>query len=49
MLRVSAMKTLFQFAVLALLALTPLLASEHHGAVTFNGVPVPGATVTASP
>lgn len=25
----------------------PLSASEHHGQVTFNGLPVPGATVTA--
>jgi len=26
----------------------PLLASEHHGEVTFNGLPVPGAEVTAT-
>ncbi len=26
----------------------PLLASEYHGQVTFNGLPVPGATVTAT-
>src|SRR5262245_58932721 len=25
-----------------------LLLTEHHGQVLFNGVPVPGATVTAS-
>ena len=25
-----------------------LIASEHHGVVTANGVPVPGATVTAT-
>src|SRR5690348_6285962 len=36
----------FLFALLALAA--SVLASEHHGIVKFNGVPVPGATVTAS-
>ncbi|HKE24527.1 MAG TPA: carboxypeptidase-like regulatory domain-containing protein [Bryobacteraceae bacterium] len=35
-------------ALLFLLAFAPLFASEHHGAVKFNGVAVPGATVTAS-
>ena len=30
------------------LAAIPLAASEHHGQVTFNGLPVPGAIVTAS-
>ena len=34
--------------ILLLLMALPLLASEHHGVVKFNGVPVPGATVTAS-
>src|ERR1700694_199137 len=29
------------------LALLPLIASEHHGAVKFGGLPVPGATITA--
>jgi hypothetical protein len=35
---------------LALSAVAPLLfaASEHHGQVTFGGLPVPGVTVTAS-
>jgi hypothetical protein len=37
-----------RLCALALLALFPLIASEHHGTVKFNGVPVPGATVTAS-
>ena len=26
----------------------PVLASEHHGQVTFGGVPVPGAVITAT-
>jgi trimeric autotransporter adhesin len=30
------------------LAVTALLASEHHGIVKANGIPIPGATVTAS-
>ncbi len=32
----------------ALLAVSALAAAEHHGQVTFNGFPVPGATVTAA-
>jgi len=38
------------FLCLALPALTlfPLLGAEHHGLVKFGGLPVPGATVTAS-
>ena len=32
--------------VLACLAAMPLAAAEHHGAVTYGGLPVPGATVT---
>ena len=35
------------FAILLLLAL-PAAAAEHFGRVTFNGLPVPGATVTAA-
>lgn len=35
-------------AILALCAASSLFASEHRGTVKFNGVPVPGATVTAS-
>jgi hypothetical protein len=31
-----------------MLAVCPLLASEHHGVVQFGDVPVPGATVTAT-
>src|SRR5271157_501124 len=35
--------------VLAMLALTGVAAaSEHHGQVTFGGLPLPGATVTAT-
>jgi len=26
----------------------PVMASEHHGQVTFGGVPVPGAVITAT-
>ena len=33
---------------LTLLLVLPLLASEHHGAVKFNGLPLPGATITAT-
>jgi hypothetical protein len=33
--------------ILAWLAVACLAASEHHGTVTANGLPVPGATVTA--
>ncbi len=32
----------------ACLAVTGLMASEHHGTVTASGLPVPGATVTAT-
>lgn len=34
--------------LVAWLGALSLFAAEHHGRVTFNGVPVPGATVTAS-
>src|SRR5215472_6955420 len=30
------------------MAVVPLAAAEHHGNVTFGGLPVPGATVTAT-
>jgi hypothetical protein len=40
------MKFLVALAVCALLF--PLTAAEHHGVVTFGGLPVPGATVTAT-
>jgi len=38
------------FLVCAILCVlgSPLFASEHHGQVTFNGLPVPGVTVTVS-
>src|SRR5713226_9999190 len=32
----------------ALLAVMSLAAAEHHGQVRFGGLPVPGATVTAT-
>jgi hypothetical protein len=35
-------------AVVGLLAALPLLASESAGVVKFGGLPLPGATVTAS-
>ncbi len=38
----------FGRALVAWLAATALFASEHHGVVKANGLPVPGATVTAS-
>ncbi len=34
--------------LVACLAVVALVASEHHGVVKSNGVPVPGATVTAT-
>lgn len=33
---------------IALLAAVPMQAADHHGKVVFQGVPVPGATVTAT-
>ena len=36
-----------RYAALAWLAVSGLAAAEHHGQVNFNGLPVPGATVTA--
>jgi len=35
-------------ALLCLALTSPAFASEHHGQVLFNGLPVPGATVTAT-
>ena len=37
-----------RYAALAWLAVSGLAAAEHHGQVSFNGLPVPGATVTAT-
>ena len=42
------LSTFFRRLMLAWLAVAALMASEHHGRVTANGVPVPGATVTAT-
>ncbi len=39
---------LFQNCLLAWLAVSALVASEHHGVVKFGGLPLPGATVTAT-
>jgi hypothetical protein len=38
----------FRRLLVASLAIIALAASEHHGVVKSNGIPVPGATVTAS-
>lgn len=38
---------LLLYGVLGLCALQNAAASEYHGAVTFGGLPVPGATITA--
>ena len=38
----------FRCLILSSLAVAVLMASEHHGRVMANGVPIPGATVTAS-
>jgi hypothetical protein len=35
------------FAAIAWSAVTALRAAEHHGSVTFHGLPIPGAVVTA--
>ncbi len=37
----------FRLCALACLAASSMAASEHHGTVSFGGLPVPGATVTA--
>jgi trimeric autotransporter adhesin len=39
---------LLQMCALACLALSGLMASEHHGVVKYGGLPLPGATVTAT-
>ncbi len=38
----------FVAALLCLVVSIPALASAYHGRVTFNGIPVPGATVTVT-
>jgi hypothetical protein len=35
-------------AVLIAIAISPMTAAEHHGQVNYGGLPLPGATVTAS-
>ena len=37
-----------RFGVIACLAVMGLAATEHKGVVVFGGLPLPGATVTAS-
>ncbi len=37
-----------RYVAIACLAAFGLAASEHHGQVDFGGLPVPGATVTAT-
>src|SRR2546423_12236228 len=37
-----------RLCAVALLAAVSLQAAEHHGTVLFHGMPVPGATVTAT-
>ena len=39
---------MFRYLVLACLTVFGLAAAEHHGQVTFGGLPLPGATVTAT-
>ena len=34
--------------LVSLLAVTSLVAADHHGVVKSNGLPIPGATVTVS-
>jgi len=36
------------YLIALLVAVGPLTASEYHGVVQFGGLPVPGATVTAT-
>ena len=48
MARLRSMKTLLGCALLWLCASIASWASEYHGLVFFNGVPVPGATVTVT-
>ena len=42
------MATRLRLCLLLCLALSALFAAQHYGQVTFNGLPVPGAIVTAS-
>ena len=43
----TSLKRVLIYAGIAWSAVTALMASEHHGIVTFHGLPVPGAVVTA--
>src|ERR1700723_1333860 len=42
------MRTPLKFLALVVLCLCSLTAAEHKGQVKFGGLPVPGATVTAT-
>ena len=46
--KVHRLQKYLRYLILAGLAVCGLMAAEHHGQVTFGGVPVPGANVTAS-
>jgi len=41
-------QSILRVAAIACMAVLGLAATEHHGVVTFGGLPLPGATVTAS-
>src|SRR5580704_14933052 len=41
------MPAALRYWFLTCLSLSTLTAAEHHGQVTFGGLPLPGATVTA--
>src|SRR5271168_2687507 len=41
-------RNLFRTFAVALVAITQVAATEFHGTVKFGGLPVPGATVTAT-
>src|SRR5579871_3907309 len=42
------MPAALRYWLLTCLSLSTLAGAEHHGQVTFGGLPVPGATVTAT-
>ncbi len=42
------LRTCVRYCIVAWLGVVGLAASEHHGQVKFGGLPVPGATVTAT-
>jgi len=42
------LKKYFRYVAIAGLAMLPLIAAEYRGQVKFGGLPLPGATVTAT-